>query len=426
MKDKFEAGKLNVWMPDQVRHDGKRHKLLRLSFRQCVEPDFVLEDIKRDRQIKEWKRRRNNLNQEFLRDFMKEESRVQGCESTVFIKTLSLFLCFLLLTLLSSCSSQKEHIFRKSAFLMDTIVTVTVVSATKEGADKAVDSAFSEIGRLGKLCDFFSPDSEISKINKNAGVSEVKVSPDIIDLFEKTVYVSQKTGGAFDVTIGPVERLYDFHKKIKPREDEIRKNLPLVDYKGLIIHRDRSAVFLRKKGMLIDPGGITKGYAADKAVEVLRKYGIRSGIVAIAGDIRTFGLKPDGTPWRIGIKNPRSSGRDDDIMAVIGLSDMAISTSGDYERFFISDGRRYHHLLDPRTGHSAGGCKCVSVIAKEGAFADSFATAIFVLGPEKGMKVLQKLGFDGVIIDSQDGVYMTPGIRGKIEFKKTAEKYHFS
>jgi hypothetical protein len=150
MKDKFEAGKLNVWMPDQVRHDGKRHKLLRLPFRQCVEPDFVLEDIKRDRQIKEWKRRRNNLNQEFLRDFMKEESRVQGCESTVFIKTLSLFLCFLLLTLLSSCSSQKEHIFRKSAFLMDTIVTVTVVSATKEGADKAVDSAFSEIGRLRK------------------------------------------------------------------------------------------------------------------------------------------------------------------------------------------------------------------------------------------------------------------------------------
>jgi thiamine biosynthesis lipoprotein len=351
----------------------------------------------------------------------------QKLKVRVKILYLSLFiLYFSLFTLLSSCSFQKEHMFKKSAFLMDTVVTVTVVSDSRDGADKAIGSAFSEIGKLGKLCDFFSPDSEISKINKNAGVSEVKVSPDIIELLEKAQYVSEKTDGAFDVTIGPVEILYDFHKTIKPRENEIRRNLPLVDYKDLIIHKDRSTIFLRKKGMLIDPGGITKGYAADKAVEVLRKYGIRSGIVAVAGDIRTFGLKPDGRPWRIGIKNPRAKDRDDEIMATLGLSDMAISTSGDYERFFISDGKRYHHLLDPRTGHSAGGCKCVSVIAKEGAFTDSFATGIFVLGPEKGLKVLEKLGLGGVIIDSQDVIYMTPGIRGKIEFKKTAEKYHFS
>ena len=178
--------------------------------------------------------------------------------------------------------------------------------------------------------------------------------------------------------------------------------------------------------MLIDPGGITKGYAADKAAEVLREHGIKSGIVAVAGDIRTFGLKPDGKPWRIGIRNPRARDGEDDIMATIGLSDMAISTSGDYERFFIEGGKRYHHLLDPRTGKSAGGCKCVSIIAKEGAFTDSFATGIFVLGPEKGLKVLEKLGFDAVIIDSQDKIHMTPGIRGKIEFKKTAEQYHFS
>ncbi len=309
---------------------------------------------------------------------------------------------------------------------MDTIVTVTVVSAERESADKAIDGAFSQIRKLERLSDFFSSGSEISKINKNAGISEVKVSSDIIELLERAQYASEKTGGAFDVTIGPVERLYDFHKKIRPRGDEIRKNLPLVDYKDLIIHRNRSTVFLRKKGMLIDPGGITKGYAADKAADVLREHGIKSGIVAVAGDIRTFGLKPDGKPWRIGIRNPRARDGEDDIMATIGLSDMAISTSGDYERFFIEGGKRYHHLLDPRTGKSAGGCKCVSIIAKEGAFTDSFATGIFVLGPEKGLKVLEKLGFDGVIIDSQDKIHMTPGIRGKIEFKKTAEQYHFS
>lgn len=309
---------------------------------------------------------------------------------------------------------------------MDTIVTVTVVSASRDSAEKAIDDAFSEISKLGKLCDFFSPDSEISRINRNAGISEVKVSPDIIELLEKALYVSRETGGAFDVTIGPVEKLYDFHRKIRPQEDEIKKNLPLVNYRNLIIHRNRSTVFLRKEGMLIDPGGITKGYAADRAADVLREQGIRSGIVAVAGEIRTFGLKPEGKPWKIGIKNPRARDQEGEIMATIELGDMAISTSGDYERFFIEDGKRYHHLLNPRTGHSAGECKCVSIIAKEGVFTDSFATGIFVLGPEKGMKVLEKLGFDGVIIDSQDNIYMTPKIREKIEFKKTVERYHFS
>lgn len=309
---------------------------------------------------------------------------------------------------------------------MDTIVTITAVSTARDSAEKAIDNAFSEIRKLEQLSNFFSPDSEISKINRNAGISEVKVSPDIIALLEKALYVSEKTAGAFDVTIGPVERLYDFHRRIKPQEDEIRENLPLVNYKNLIIDRNRLTVFLRKKGMLIDPGGITKGYAADRAADVLREQGIKSGIVAVAGEIRTFGLKPDGKPWKIGIKNPRAKDQEDDIMATIELSDMAISTSGDYERFFIVDGKRYHHLLDPRTGHSAGGCKCVSIIAKKGVFTDSFATGIFVLGPEKGMKVLEKLGFDGIIIDSQDEIHMTPKIRGKIEFKKTAEQYHFS
>ena len=357
------------------------------------------------------------------------KSKVKICAAKVFVKVihLTLFALHLLLfTVLFSCSFQKEHIFRKSAFLMDTIVTITVVSRESEVADMAIDRAFAKIREIGKLCDFFSHDSEVSRINRNAGISEVKVSAETIELLEKSLYVSGQTGGAFDVTIGPVEKLYDFHRKIRPEEDDIRKNLPLVDYRNLIIDRQRSTVFLRKKGMLIDPGGITKGYAADKAEEVLRERGIKSGIVAVAGDVRTFGSKPDGKPWTIGIRNPRTRGGEDDIMATLGLSDLAISTSGDYERFFIEDGNRYHHLLDPRTGKPAAGCKCVSIIANESSLADSFATGIFVLGPEKGIRVLEKLGFDGVIIDSRDGIHVTRGIRGKIEFKKTAEQYHFS
>jgi len=338
---------------------------------------------------------------------------------------------FLLLTFLCACTSHKERIYRKSKILMDTFVTITVVSNSENSAGKAIDNAFSEMERLEKLSNFFSSESEVSRINKNAGISGVRVLPDILDMLNKAIMVSEKTEGSFDVTIGPVISLYDFHKKIKPEESVIKKNLSLVNYRYLIINRDKSTAFLKKKGMLIDLGGISKGYAADKAVETLKRNGINSGLVSIAGDIKAFGLKPDGKPWKIGIRNPRippnpplvkggKGGFSDDIMATLELKDMAISTSGDYERFFIIDGRRYHHLLSPRTGYPAQKCQSVSVITKEGAFTDAFATGVFILGPEKGIKVLEKLGFDGIIVDSQGKVHTTPNIRGKFEFKRTA------
>ncbi len=302
---------------------------------------------------------------------------------------------------------------------MDTFVTITVVSNSKDSAEKAIDTAFSEIENLEKLSNFFSSESEVSRINKNAGISGVRVSPDILDMLNKAIMVSEKTEGAFDVTIGPVITLYDFHKKIKPEESAVKKNLSLVNYRELIIDRNKSTAFLKKRGMLIDLGGIAKGYAADKAVEALKRNGINSGLVSVAGDIKAFGLKPDGKPWKIGIRNPRAKGKEDDIMATIELKDMAISTSGDYERFFILDGKRYHHMLSPKTGYPAEGCQSVSVITKEGAFTDAFATGIFILGPEKGIKVLEKMGFDGIIVDSQGKVHTTPNIRGKVEFKRT-------
>jgi thiamine biosynthesis lipoprotein len=172
--------------------------------------------------------------------------------------------------------------------------------------------------------------------------------------------------------------------------------------------------------MLIDPGGIAKGYAADKAVETLKKNGITSGLVAVAGDIRTFGLKPDRRPWKIGIRNPRARDNEDDVMATVELSGKAISTSGDYERFFMQDGKRYHHILSPKTGRPAPECRSVSVITRDAAFTDAFATGVFVLGPAEGMKVLEKAGFDGLIVDSMGKILLTPGLREKIEFKKTS------
>jgi thiamine biosynthesis lipoprotein len=316
-----------------------------------------------------------------------------------------------------ACRPQEERIFRKSMLMMDTLVTITAVSATEADADKAIDMAFQEIGRLEKAANFYSHESEISHINTHAGISPVKVSADIIDLLSKARDVAEVTDGAFDPTIGPLISLYDFRNHRAPSDQEVRKNLRLVNYRNMVIDREESRVFLEKKGMLIDPGGIMKGYAAGKAAEVLRQHGIYSGIVAVAGDIRAFGVNPDGKPWRIGIRDPRGK-KDDDIVAVIELGDMSVSTSGDYERYFIQNGKRIHHLISPKTGYPAESCRSVSIISPEGAFADAYSTGICILGPEKGLKVIEKAGLDGIIIDERGILHTSHGIREHLELQK--------
>jgi len=299
---------------------------------------------------------------------------------------------------------------------MDTLVTITVVTDRSSAADDAIERAFQEIERLERTGNFHSQNSDIARINRDAGITPVIVSPDIIELLMKAQQVSEKTDGAFDITIGPIISLYDFRNRRTPTAASIRKTLPLVNYRNMVIDRERSTVFLEKKGMLVDPGGIMKGYAADRAAEILQTNGVGSGIVAIGGDIRAFGLRADGTPWRVGIRHPRAK-KQDDVIAVIGLSNLSISTSGDYERFFVQDAHRIHHLISPQTGYPAKGCRSVSVIATDGALADAYATGIFILGRELGMKILEQNGLEGVIVDDEGILHATPGIKGRLEIK---------
>lgn len=300
---------------------------------------------------------------------------------------------------------------------MDTIATITVVSDGKEPAEKAIDAAFAEIARFGDLINFYSEKSELAEINRNAGVQKTVVSPHTLAVVEKAVAAAERSGGAFDPTIGPVVKLWDFLNKRKPTDEEVKRALPLVDYRNVVIDRQDAAVFLKKRGMLLDLGGIAKGYAADLAVNTLKNYGIRSGIVSIAGDIKTFGMKPDNTPWVIGIKNPRQTGEKDGVVATLRLNDKAISTSGDYERFFIEDGVRYHHLLDPKTGYPAMTCRSLSIIADQTVDTDAYSTAIFVLGPEKGMILARELGMETVIIGNDGKRHLTEAIKEKISFE---------
>ncbi len=304
---------------------------------------------------------------------------------------------------------------------MYTIVSITVSSDSEKIAKKAIDSAFKELDRLAGLLNFYSEDSEVTMINRSAGDMPAKVSPETLEIIEKALHVSENTEGAFDITVGPVVRLWNFRNKVLPDKKTITERLKLVGYKNIIVDKEKSTVFLKKKGIQIDLGGIIKGYAADRAAEVLKKNGIKSGIVAVAGDIKVFGKRPDGNLWNVGIQNPGPNppihnGGVDEIIAVVSLSDMAVSTSGDYQKFFIKNGKMYHHLLNPKTGYPVYKCRSVTVITRDAVFTDAFATGIFILGPQKGMNVLKRLGFDGVIVDKDGKILVTEGIRDNIKW----------
>jgi thiamine biosynthesis lipoprotein len=322
-------------------------------------------------------------------------------------------LAMLLCLVLSSCA-QEDKTYRKSTVIMDTVVTITVVADSSDKAERAIEAAFDEIHRLEVLLSFWTDDSEIAAIYHSAGDKPVQVSPETLDIIRRAIDISEMTGGAFDPTVGPLMRLWDFMENKMPTPDEIKERLGLVDYGQMVVSEENSTAFLKVKGMSFDTGGIAKGYAVDKAVETLKKEGIESGLVAIAGDIRGFGPRT----WNIGIRNPRAEGEEDDVMATVKLQDRAVSTSGDYERFFIKDGVRYHHILDPETGMPARGTWSVTVITNEAVLTDGLSTGIFVMGPEKGFKLLDEQGMEGIIVAQGGEILMTKGIEGKVEFKQ--------
>ena len=313
----------------------------------------------------------------------------------------------------SSCDRNKMRAFRETRVSLYTIVTITVYSESDQKAKAAIDATYTELDRLGRLMNFYSEDSEVSMINRFSGIRPVKVSTDTLDVIDKALYISRNTDGAFDITIGPIVKLWNFEEKIVPSEKSIKEKLHLVNYRKVVVDKVSSTVYLREKGMQIDLGGIEKGYAAERAAEVLKKNGITAGIIAVGGEVKPFGTKPDGGIWRVGIKNPQQKGKNDEIIAIVNLAGQAISTSGGYEKFLTKDGKLYHHILDPATGYPANKCQSVSVIAKNAP--DGFPTGIFVLGPQRGLQILKKLGLDGIIIDKDGEILTTEGIKDKLE-----------
>jgi thiamine biosynthesis lipoprotein len=307
-----------------------------------------------------------------------------------------------------------KRLFKDTRTSLYTLVSITAVASSEDRARKAMNEAYEELERLGKLLNFYADDSELTAINRNAGIRPVQVSPDTLEIVQAAVYAGEQTEGGFDVTVGPIVKLWDFNEKTLPDAASIAERLPFVGYQNIVIDAAASTVFLKKAGIRMDLGGIIKGFAADKAVAVLQKNGIEGGIVAVAGDIRVFGRQPDGRPWHIGVQNPRQKGDDDVLLATVNLEDKGISTSGDYQRYFIRDGVRSHHLFNPKTGFPENLCQSVTVIAPTATLTDPFATGVFVMGPKKGLAVLERLGIDGIIVDQNGTVLMTRGMEHQV------------
>lgn len=328
------------------------------------------------------------------------------------LKIIVFLLIVIAVAVLSACT-RADSLYKDTRVIMGTYVTITAV---KDGLpDKqvldAVNAGFAEINRVDALMSTYKPESQLSQINANAGIAPVKVDSEVIDNVEDAIKTARLTGGAFDPTVGPVVRLWKIGSEDAhvPDPAEIKKALQLVGYENIVVDREAGTVFLKKKGMSIDLGGIAKGYAADMAVEAMKKRGVKGGIVAVAGDLKLFGRRPDGSPWTVGIQHPRVK---DGVLAKVEITDAATSTSGDYERFFIKDGVRYHHILDPKTGYPARGLISVTVLAKQSWMADSM-TKMFVMGPEKAKAfALAHPEIETLMVDSEGKIFGTGRFKG--------------
>ena len=281
---------------------------------------------------------------------------------------------------------------------------------------RAFERVFDDFDRLDRLLSVWHADSDVSRINAAAAVAPVKVQPETLEVLRVAQQISVWTHGKFDVTFGALSGLWRFDhdqdNRIPPPAD-IRQKLPLIDYQSLVLDPDAGTVSLRRAGMRVHLGGVGKGYAVDRAAAILRSEGIPDFLIQAGGDLYAGGRHGDRA-WRGGIRDPR--GPADSIFAALDLRDETFSTSGDYERFFMSDGRRYHHILDPDEGQPARGCRSVTIVTRRAIIADGLSTGVFILGPEEGLALIERLeDVEGVIVTSRNEVLVSSGLSARLE-----------
>ena len=304
-----------------------------------------------------------------------------------------------------------KTVFTKSLKLMGNGFQISVVSDNEEWANDRIDAGIEEIRRIEQLLTTYSDLSETALINQNAGILPVKVSQETFNIIERSIRISKITQGAFDISYGSVDkRLWNFDTNMKslPDKETAKKMVRLINYRNIELDAENTSVFLKEKGMRIGFGGIGKGYAAEKAKQVMQSMGVESGIVNASGDLTAWGYQPNGEQWTIGIANPNSKAA---IFSYMNITNMAVATSGNYEKFILVGGKKYSHTIDPRTGLPVGGIKSVTIISTNAEIADAMATPVMIMGIHAGLDMINQIkDIEAIIIDDRDKIYKSDNI----------------
>ncbi len=325
-------------------------------------------------------------------------------------------------------SDSDIKLLKQTRMIMGTFAEVSIYSNDEKTAGMAIEESLDEMERMDRIMSNYKKDSELSRLNKKAAKSPVPCNGELLDVIEQSQYYSELSGGAFDITVSPVVALWGFfrEKGHVPPDKEIEKVLPAVSYKNIVVNKSNdtkkpAAISFKNTQTQIDLGAIGKGYAVDKALEIIRKYGISNGCINLGGNIYVLGTPPGKNAWKIGVQHPRNSG---EILGYLELKNEATATSGDYERFFEFNGKRYSHIINPQTGRPVSGTIATTIVAPTGTEVDALSTSVFVLGHEKGMELIKKIPNAEAMIayEEKDGkiaIDMTQGFKDK--FKKTNE-----
>lgn len=289
---------------------------------------------------------------------------------------------------------------------------LSVVANDEAWAHERIDDGVEEIRRIERLLTTFNESSETSMINQNAGISPIPVSEETFSLIERSLRISRLTQGAFDISYGSIDkRLWNFDTQMTalPDKETAKQMVRLINYRNIILDNNQQSVFLKEKGMRIGFGGIGKGYAAERARMIMKKNGVESGIVNASGDLTAWGLQPNGKPWTIGIVNPNVA---HELFSYLEITDRAVATSGNYEKYIMVDGTKYSHTIDPRTGLPVTGIKSVTVITTNAEIADAMATPIMVMGIPAGLHMINQMrDIEAIIIDDANKIFASSNIR---------------
>lgn len=315
-----------------------------------------------------------------------------------------------LLALLATIGPAQAEWRSREEAIMGTSIRVELWHPDRASGEAAMAAVMEEMHRIDRAMSPFKPDSELSRINRDAGHGPVGISKEMFDLIARSIEFSKLSSGAFDITFSSVGYLYDYRKGIKPTDAEIAKALPGINYRHLLLDKDKRTLRFAKEGVRIDLGGIAKGHAVDNSIALLKARGVRDAFVSAGGDSRVIGNK-QGRPWIIGIRDPR---RKEAVVAKIPLIDAAISTSGDYERYFELDGVRHHHIINPKTGKSAAGIRSVTIIGPDAATTEGLTKSVFIMGAKAGIELVESLpGVDAVVIDEAGALHYSAGLRNE-------------